>query len=90
MKINRPDPLDGGVGVGYLIDVAAKKIPAVDLNTMPRKTVVAHGVTSSGAQRAKDIAAVIAREKAARIAAGAKVVEIVFGHEQGTLMVFEW
>lgn len=54
-----------------------------------RKSTIAHGVESRGAQRAIDIAAKIEQVKASLKAAGAKQVECIFG-EQGTLTVFEW
>lgn len=53
------------------------------------KTVVAHGVTSTGIQRGIDIAAAIEHVKRERIAAGARDVFVVFGKEQGTLLVCE-
>lgn len=53
------------------------------------KTIVAHGVTSAGRQRAIDIAAVIARVTAERKAAGARDVFVVFGKDAGTLLICE-
>lgn len=54
------------------------------------KTTIRHNVESTGVQRAIEIAAVIDRLKSERKAAGAKNVSIVFGSEQGTLLILEW
>jgi hypothetical protein len=60
---------------------------------MRKTTSIKHGVTSTGQQRAIDLAAFIAREKAARIKAGlapgATNIEIVAG-APGCLVVVEW
>lgn len=60
------------------------------MHTNRRTTTVHHGITSTGAQRAIDIAARIAEEKAERRAAGAQNVEVCFGQQPGTLLVVEW
>lgn len=54
-----------------------------------RKTIVPHGVTSTGRQRAIDLAAEIDRVKRTAIANGALDVFVVFGKDQGTLLVCE-
>lgn len=61
------------------------------MTTQPtvRKTLVSHGITSTGRQRAIDIAAEIDRIKREATAAGARDVFVVFGKEEGTLLVCE-
>jgi len=53
------------------------------------KSIIAHNVTSTGRQRAIDIAAAIERVKAERTASGARDVFVVFGKDPGTLLVCE-